>query len=349
MYDVREGHGSEGGRVYAVQQEVVVPAVLAGMVIMRKHIREAGNAAIVVMAVLGAFGLFAASCAACSCTKIDPGHVGVSVKKCSGGGVSDKPIPTGYYWKSVWCEDVIEYPTNLQTLVLSATDKEGSKNNDSITVTSSEGLAIGVDVSLSFTLAPAMVPKIYQKFRHDIDHISETFLRQTVREGMQKSFAKYSAEQLYSDKRDVARAEVQTFLTEHMAKDGFIVSQFTINGTRFPQQVTAAISSKVALIQDTMKAEQEVKRTQAQAKRTQAQAKQREAQAEGEAMAIVLKAEADAKALRTRADAESYFNLTVSKSLTPELIRFQAQQKWDGKLPQFSGGGAVPFIQVPHP
>ena len=56
---------------------------------------------------------------------IHPGHVGVSVKKCGGGGVSSNPIPTGYYWRSLFCEDVVEYPTNVQTLVLAKSPHEG--------------------------------------------------------------------------------------------------------------------------------------------------------------------------------------------------------------------------------
>src|SRR5438874_1432165 len=83
--------------------------------------------------------------------------VGVSVKKCGGGGVSPNPIPTGYYWRSLFCEDVVEYPTSVQTLVLSKSPHEGLSIDESITVTSSEGLPVNLDVSLSFTLDPAKV------------------------------------------------------------------------------------------------------------------------------------------------------------------------------------------------
>src|SRR5262245_17980133 len=130
------------------------------------------------VAVLGLVGLIGAGYSCSSLTTIEPGHVGVSVKKCGGGGVSDKPIPTGYYWKSVWCEDVVPYPTNLQTIILTNQDNEGSANDDSITVTSSEGLPSNVDVSMSFTLDAARVPAIYTKYRADIDHIAHTFMRQ---------------------------------------------------------------------------------------------------------------------------------------------------------------------------
>ena len=157
----------------------------------------------------------------CSLERINPGHVGVSVKKCGGEGVSKAPIPTGYYWRSVFCEAVHEYPTNLRTIVLSK-DQEGGADaqpDRSITVSSSDGLPINVDVSLSFTLDATKVPALYQKYRADIDQIANTFLRQTIREGAQKSFANYSAESLYGPKKEQTRAEIQTFLTAQLATD----------------------------------------------------------------------------------------------------------------------------------
>src|SRR5215831_6824037 len=120
-----------------------------------------------------------------SLTTIHPGHVGVSVKKCGGGGVSSDPIPTGYYWRSLFCEDVVEYPTSVQTLVLSHSPHEGQAVDESLTVTSSEGLPVNLDVSLSFTLDPAKVPAIYTKFRNAIEAIAHSFIRQTIREHLQ--------------------------------------------------------------------------------------------------------------------------------------------------------------------
>jgi len=110
---------------------------------------------------------------------IHPGHVGVSVKKCGDGGVSSNPIPTGYYWRSLFCEDVVEYPISVQTLVLSKNPHEGQPIDESITVTSSEGLPVNLDVSLSFTLDPVKVPTIYTKYRNGIDMIAHNFIRQT--------------------------------------------------------------------------------------------------------------------------------------------------------------------------
>src|SRR5215471_762754 len=261
-------------------------------------------------------------------TTIHPGHVGVSIKKCDGGGVSPEPIPTGYYWRSLFCEDVVEYPTSVQTLVLSRNPHEGQAVDESITVTSSEGLPVNLDVSVSFTLEPAKVPAIYTKYRNDIAVIAHNFIRQTIREGLQSIFAQFTAEQLYSTKREESRVEVQAFVTKHLGVEGFVIQQFTVNETRVPEAVVQAINAKVAMIQESQKAE-------AQVRKTEAEAKQRVAQAQGEA-----------EAKKLAADAEAYFNKTVAASITPEYVQYKALEKWNGELPQMLGTGAVPFINL---
>ena len=263
---------------------------------------------------------------------VRPGHVGVSVRKCGGIGVRHEPIPNGYYWRDLFCEEVVEYPISLQTLILTKASAEGSPNDDSITVTSSEGLPINVDVSMSFTIEAAKVPEIYTKYRKDLDFIKHQFMRQSIREGLQEVFAKYTAEQLYSTKRQEARIEVQKFLSDRLGPEGFVVAQFTLNETRVPQQVVEAINGKVAMTQDAQKAEQEVRKTKAQAEQA------------------VAAAEGQARARRAMAEAEAFYNTTVAKSLTPEYVQYKALERWNGELPQMMGGqGGVPFINLTTP
>jgi regulator of protease activity HflC (stomatin/prohibitin superfamily) len=219
----------------------------------------------------------------------------------------------------------------VQTLVLSKSPHEGRALDESITVTSSEGLPVNLDASLSFTLDPAKVPAIYAKFRNDIDLIAHNFVRQTIREGVQSVFAQFTAEQLYSTKREESRLQVQAFLMQRLGGEGFNIQQFTINETRVPDAVVQAINAKVAMIQESQKAE-------AQVRKTEAEAKQRVAQAQGEA---------DAKKLS--ADAEAYFNRTVAASITPEFVQYKALEKWNGELPQMMGTGAVPFVNMAPP
>lgn len=248
------------------------------------------------------------------CTHVDAGNVGVEIDQCSGGGVSSNIVPIGYHYTGP-CTEIVEYPTYQQTMVLA--------HDESVNVTSSEGLPISADVSLSFTVNGAKVPNIYQKYRLDLEHIQHTFFRQSIREAMQEVSAKYTAQQLYSDKREAARAEVQGILTKKFAADGFDVTQFTLNETRVPDNVRAAIQAKVAMVQEAQRAEQEVRKA-------EAVAKQKVATAEG-----------DAQAAKLRADAEAYANQKLASSLSSVLVEYLKVQRWDGKMPHVNGGGGT--------
>jgi regulator of protease activity HflC (stomatin/prohibitin superfamily) len=245
-------------------------------------------------------------------THVDAGHVGVEVTSCSGGGVTETPVPVGYHTTGP-CTSIVEFPVFQQTLLL---DKE-----EAINVTSSEGLPIGVDNSLSFTVSEAKAPHIYKKFRKELATIESSYIRQAVREAMQETFAKYTAQQLYSDKKELARAEIQGLLTKKLALDGFEVTQFTINATRVPNEVLSAIQAKVAMTQQAQQAQQAV------------------AKAEAEGRQQVATAEAQATATRLRADAEAYANQKIASSLSNALVQYKLAGKWDGKLSTYAGAG----------
>jgi regulator of protease activity HflC (stomatin/prohibitin superfamily) len=271
--------------------------------------------------------------------RIQPGHVGVSVRKCSGGGVSQEPIPTGYYWRELFCEDVIEYPISMQSLILTKSPQEGDPEDQSITVTSSEGLKINLDIALNFTLDAKQVPAIYERWRSDIRDISHKYIRQTIREGLQLTFAKYTAEELYSTKKEIARTEAEEFMHKRLEPLGFVISQFTINRIEPPDQVIQAINNKVAMVQQAQQSEQEVRKK-------QAEAAQQVAVAKGEADAMRTRAEGEAQAIELRADAQAKANRILAESVTPQLVEYEKAIKWDGKLPTMTGGGVTPMIQI---
>lgn len=288
-----------------------------------------------------ALGILVGSCVAVTkYERVQPGYVGVSVKKCGKSGVSPEPIQSGIYWREMFCEDVVMYPISMQSLILTKNPHEGTGDevDQSITINSSEGLGIEVDVAMNFTLAPAKVPSIYEKWRSNIEDISHKYIRQTIREGLQTTFSKYTAQELYSDKKEIARAEVEKFLIDKLNPMGFTMSQFTINRIQPPAAVVEAINQKVAMTQQAQRSQQEVLKKEAEAAQAVAvatgQANATKAQAEGEAQAIMLRATAQAKA-----------NEILAKSVTPALIEYEKMRRWNGVLPTFTGVG-TPMIQV---
>jgi regulator of protease activity HflC (stomatin/prohibitin superfamily) len=294
--------------------------------------RQLGDITLIVIAVIIALGALGGACiAGIKYERIEPGYVGVSVTKCSGGGVAQTPIPSGIYWRKLFCEDVVEYPISMQNLIL--------QGADGIVVNSSEGLAVEIDIALNFTLESAKVPTIYSKWRSNIEDISHKYVRQTIREGLQLTFAKYTAEELYSTKKEIGRAEVEKYVVGKLAPEGFLVSQFTVNRIQPPPAVIEAINQKVAMIQQAQRSEQEVRKK-------QAEAAQKVAEAKGLADSVKVAAEGEAESIRMRAEAQAKANKVLMESLTPALIEYEKMRKWDGKLPQFTGGG-TPLIQMP--
>jgi regulator of protease activity HflC (stomatin/prohibitin superfamily) len=269
------------------------------------------------------------------CTNIEPGHVGVLVKRCKGGGVEPQPLSVGWQFRNIVCEEIVEYPIYQQTLVLCKSSTEGQPIDDSINVTSNEGLPISIDCALNFTVESGKVPAIYSKFRASLERITHSYIKQTVREALQETCSKYTAEQLYSTKRGDARNEVQKFLMDKLGPDGFDITQFTVNEIRVDPQVVNAIKAKVSMVQEAQRSDQEVKKTEAEARQK------------------VAKARGEAEAKKLAADAEAYYNKTVASSITPQLVQMQqvqsqlrAIEKWNGVLPTMTGS-AVPFIQAP--
>lgn len=259
-------------------------------------------------------------------THVEPGHVGVMIDSCSNGGVEPTPVGVGYHTTGP-CSNIEEFPIFQQTLILSQAAHEGSSNDDSINVTSSEGLPVSVDTSISFTIEAGQAPHIYTKFRKDIEAIEQSYIRQAEREALQETFSKYTSQQLYSDKKESARAEVQGLLSKKLITDGFNVTQFTINEARVPQEVLLAIKQKVAMTQQAQQAEQAVRR------------------AEAEGAQKVATAKAEATATQLRADAEAYANQKIASSLSNALVQYRLAGKWNGILPQYSGSGANFLLQ----
>jgi len=83
-----------------------------------------------------------------------------------------------------------------------------------------------------------------------------------------------------------------------------------------------------------MEANQRAQQRENELREAEAEAKKQIAKAEGQARCAILQAKSESKA-----------NNLLSESVTPELIQWQAVQKWDGKLPTVTSG-ATPFIGI---
>lgn len=63
--------------------------------------------------------------------------------------------------------------------------------------------------------------------------------------------------------------------------------------------------------------------------------------AETEKQTAIAKAEAEAETIKIKAEAEAEANKVLSESITNNVIEYNKIEKWDGKLPQVTGGSGT--------
>lgn len=258
------------------------------------------------------------------CSKVPAGNVGVIVNLYgSEKGVELKEVGTGKYWVGI-NEELYLFPTFTQT--------ETWTGDETITFQTVEGMKVGGDVGITYAVAPDKVTTLFQKYRAGIDEITNKFLRNMVRDAFNDVASTLPVESVYgAGKADLLTA-VEKRVRAQVAPIGINLERiYYASDLALPPQVTNSLNAK---IQATQMAEQRRNEV-AQAK---AEADKERARAQGEADAKLLIAQADAKAIEVRAQA---------LRANPDVVTLNAVEKWDGKLPTYTGGQApLPFIGI---
>ncbi len=258
---------------------------------------------------------------------IEPGHVGIVIHR-GGGGVDPQPLGPGFHFRNPVLTAIQEYPTYMQTLVLTQASTEGSPNNDEINVNSVEGQPLSLDVSMSFELNPSRVPQLYSTFRTDVTTISHGFIKQAIRQSLQEVVGQEEIAAILGPKKAEVVTRTQTLLQKKLDPYGIDVKQFTLNEFRAPKAVMDAISLKNVMQQQALTAQNELQKN--------------TFQAQGDS----IKAAGRAKAILTEASAQAKANDLLSRSITGTLVQYEMAKRWNGQMPQVTGG-AMPMLQLP--
>ena len=260
-------------------------------------------------------------------TYINPGHVGIVIHR-AGGGVDPHPLGPGVHTRVPFATGIEEYPVFLKTVVLTRAAGESAGGNDEINVNSVEGQPLSLDVSLSFELDPAQTPKLYSTFRTDIDQITHGFVKQAIRQSLQEVVGTEPIADIIGPKKAEATNRARALIAQRLQPYGFEVKQFTINELRAPAAVMEAINQKNVMQQQALTAQNELQKN--------------TFQAQGDS----IKAAGRAKAIMAEAEAQARANQLLSASITPTLVQYELTKKWNGQMPQVTGG-ATPLLQLP--
>lgn len=254
------------------------------------------------------------------CTNVPSGFVGVKVYLLGGPkGVDTEVLGTGRYMIGV-NEQLFLFPTFQQTYTWTAS-LEDDKHDESISFQTKEGMQVNADVGISYSLDREKIPLIFQKYRRGVDEITDTFLRNNVRDAFTEASSTMTVESVYGEGKVDLMKQVLEKVRNTVGPIGIVVDDiYLVNSIRLPENVVKALNAKIEATQRAQQRENELREAEAEAKKN------------------VAKAEGEAAALLATAKAQADANTILAKSLTAELVELKRIEKWNGSVPQVLGG-----------
>lgn len=176
---------------------------------------------------------------------------------------------------------------------------------------------------MNFHIDPSYVNDLYQKVGLDfankvIDPAFNDFVKEVV--------PIYQITEILP-KREEVRKRAMTKLGDNLARYHIIVDDIYFANIRFSPEYEKAIEAKQV-------AQQQVETQRQVLFQREIEAQQKVATAKGEAESILVVAQGQAKA-----------NEVLARSISGILVEYKGIEKWNGVLPQVSGG-AVPFVDI---
>jgi regulator of protease activity HflC (stomatin/prohibitin superfamily) len=271
---------------------------------------------------------------------IRPGYVGIVFDKASHQVTTGAREP-GWAFINPFTEAIQEYPITIQTYSMIQQDTEGSTaGDDSIKVQSKEGQQLNLDIVIQYQVIKDEAGQLYQDWGGaDISIVEDRVVRQYTRSQVPVVASRYGWEEITSSKRDIINLELSQVLSGEFAKRHLRLLSVAAREVHLPAALQQALDAKIA-------AQQAAEQQQFQLQQAQVKAEQDVAEATGHANALKAQAEGEAQATLTRAKAQAEANRALAQSLTADLIDYQQIQRWDGKLPVYSGAPRVSATQT---
>ncbi len=228
------------------------------------------------------------------------------------GSVENRIMGEGLNFKVPIAENVIKVDVKVQPHPFKEID-----------ASSKEYQMVKMTGMMNFHIDPAFVNDLYQKVGLDfadkvIDPAFNDFVKEVV--------PTYPIGEILP-KREEIRQRAMKKLGDNLSRYHIIVDDIYFANIRFSPEYEKAIEAKQV-------AQQQVETQKQVLAQREIEAQQKVATAKGEAESIQVVAQGQAKA-----------NDAISRSISPILVHYKSIERWNGILPQVSGG-AVPFIDI---
>ncbi len=170
-------------------------------------------------------------------------------------------------------------------------------------------------LALNYHLQPENVGKLFQNIGLDYD---SRIIDPAIQEAIKSVTSHFTAEELITRRQEV-KDQAKSVLVERLSKQFITVDDLSIVNFAFSQSFEQAIEAKVTAEQNALASKNKLEQ---------------------------VKFEAQQKIETAKAEAESIKIKAAALAQNQELVKLNAVDKWDGKLPTYMGNGPVPFLDL---
>lgn len=243
--------------------------------------------------------------AANSFTIVPAGHTGVVMTL---GKVSETNYQEGFHFKVPFIQQVEKMSNKIQ--VYETPSSAVSKDLQTVSST----------VAVNYRLLSDKSPEMYKNVGMDYQMV---LITPAVQECMKSATAKYTAEELITERAAVGEA-VKSALDSKLNSYGIYIEKFNIVNFDFSEEFNNAIEAKQVAEQNLLK--------------TKTEQEQAIEIATADAKRKVIAADAQAEATLKEAEARAEANRLLEESLSDKVIAYEQIQKWNGVMPKVTSG-----------
>lgn len=231
-------------------------------------------------------------------------------------------LSTWRNWYNPFTSDVYTYPIFIQ-----------QKEYSQISFQDTDWLSIVSNIGMDYQFKSESISSIFENYRSSADRITNELMSTWLKSSINRASSKFKVDELYWPKKEEFRLSILENIKKDFDEKGIIVSNIYFVGTMdLPQQVMQRINAKIEATQTAMQKENELRAVEAEAQKQIAEAKwYNESQ--------IIKAKADAEAIRIKSEA-------IKSQWWTEYVQLQAIEKWNWVLPITSLWENVPFINL---
>lgn len=269
-------------------------------------------------------------------TKIKPGYVGVVYSP--NGGIKEQTLKQGWHLVNPFYK-ITEYTIATEQAYLSKDSKEGSKDDDSFLVPTSDGKVVNVDLEFSYRFEEDSLTALFTRFRGKTGkEIEETFMRGKIKTWASEVSSNFRVIDIFGNKRVQLNSEAYKHIKKEFEIYGIIIESVNFSRIGLDKDTEKAI-------QDRVNSEQELEKERIEARKAEVIADKERIEANKRKDVAIINANAEAESITIKAEAIAEANKIISQSLTNNLIEYERIKKWNGQMPQVSGN-TTPIVNL---